>query len=63
MHPNSEWLIAWIYRMLAKYGQAKQHHDWAQELAYAVGEEGNDYPSDHAIRVAVAWERDGPYYE
>jgi len=57
MHPNAKWLMDWNDRMIAKYGQPKTGYDWCRKLAYAMNEEGNDYPSYDAIRMAEKWEK------
>ena len=60
MHRNSEWLMDWCDRMIAKYGQPKEGIDWCRKLAYAVGEEGEDHPSNHALSIAEEWENNNP---
>jgi len=60
LHPNTERLMAWADRMYAKHGNPKTGYDWCRKLAYAVGEAGNDYPSDEALRVAEKWESSPP---
>ena len=57
MDKNTVWLMEWNDRMVAKYGGGR---DLCRELAYFVGEAGNDNPSDHAIEVAKEWEKNLP---
>lgn len=63
IHLNAAWLMAWNDRMVAKYGQPKEGIDWCRKLAYAVGEEGNDNPSNHALSIAEEWENNNPEVE
>ena len=56
LHPNTKWLMDWCDRMTAKHGHPDSDNDWCRKLAYHVGEEGNDYPSNDAIKVAQKWE-------
>ena len=56
MHSNTKWLIGWADRMNKKFGPPKTGYDWCRKLAYSVGEEGEDHPSDYAISVAKKWE-------
>lgn len=56
MHPNTQWLINWADRMNAKWGPPETGYDWCRKLAYFVGEEGQDHPSDFAIEAAKKWE-------
>ena len=53
---NSQWLMGWNDRMLAKYGQPKIGYDWCRKLAYAMNEDGNACPSADAIKKAKQWE-------
>lgn len=59
MHRNTVWLMNWDDRMVKKYGQPLSQKDWCTKLAYSVGEEGNDYPSNHALSIAEEWEKNG----
>lgn len=59
-HPNTKWLIDWCDRMIAKFGHPKDDFDWCRKLAYHMGEEGNDHPSEEAIKVAKRWEEKKP---
>lgn len=59
MKGNTLWLMDWADRMVKKYGQPKDDFDWCRKLAYYMGEEGKDHPSNSAIRVAKEWEKDG----
>ena len=61
--PNSQWLIDWCDRMIAKYGHPKSGVDWCRKLAYFMGEAGNDSPSNEAIIVAMEWEDKNPEEE
>jgi hypothetical protein len=55
--------MAWGDRMLELHGHPKSG-DWCRALAYAVGEAGNDYPSDNALLKAQEWEINGiPHQE
>lgn len=56
MHANTVWIMAWANRMNARFGRPDEGFDWIINLAYAVGEVGNDYPSPEAIATAVKWE-------
>jgi hypothetical protein len=60
MRLNTQILMDWCDRMVAKYGQPKEGCDWCRKLAYAVGEAGNDSPSDYAILIAMEWEKHNP---
>ena len=55
-HLNTLWLMSWNNRMVAKYGQPNTNEDWCRKLAYYMGEEGNDVPSNAAIEIARKWE-------
>lgn len=57
MHPNTKRLMDWGDRMIKKFGHPKTGYDWCRKLAYSVGEEGNDYPSNYAITIAKKWEK------
>jgi len=59
IHPNTRWLMDWNTRMFQKWGNPPSGYDWCRELAYHVGEQGNDYPSNDAIHVAEEWEDSG----
>ena len=59
-HRNTEWLMAWADRMVAKFGHPTEGVDWCRKLAYYMREEGNDSPSDEAIKVAKRWEKKKP---
>lgn len=56
IHPNTQWLMDWGDRMIKKFGHPEIGYDWCRKLAYSIGEEGNDHPSDYAIAVAKKWE-------
>ena len=57
MHPNTKWLMDWCDRMTEKHGNPDADNDWCRKLAYHMGEEGNDYPSNKAIKIAEQWEK------
>ena len=57
MHENTKWLMRWADRMYKKFGPPKTGLDWCRKLAYSVGEEGLDHPSDYAVSVARKWEK------
>jgi hypothetical protein len=56
LHPNTKWLIEWADRMNEKFGPPRVGLDWCRKLAYKIGEQGMDHPSNKAIRVAEYWE-------
>ena len=60
MKNNTEWLMGWHDRMFDKYGHPKEGTDWCRKLAYYMGEEGNDSPSNAAITIAKVWENHNP---
>ena len=59
MDPKSIWLMGWHDRMVEKHGHPDKQ-DWCRKLAYYMGEEGNDAPSEAAIVVAQLWEQELP---
>ena len=57
LHPNTAWLIAWWERLAPIVnGSWGLQRDLCQDLAYRMGEAGNDDPSDAAIVEAARWE-------
>lgn len=56
MHKNTKWLIAWADRMNDKFGPPETGMEWCRNLAYAMGEAGNENPSPEAISMATKWE-------
>jgi len=62
MHPNTIKMQAWADRMFEAHGSPVNwvyrgnRRDWYAKLAYAMNEEGKEYPSDEAISVAEDWE-------
>ena len=60
LHINTKWLLGWSDRMFQKYSHPTDDYDWCRKLAYYMGEEGNDYPSDEAIKTASRWEQNPP---
>ena len=51
----------WADRMQEIYGDCPDDFDWIRKLAYHMGEEGNDYPSDNALNIARQWEWKGNF--
>jgi len=60
---NSEWLMIWCEKMIGKYGHPHEGVDWCRKLAYHMGEEGNESPSDDAIAEAKRWLESNPERE
>lgn len=56
MHSNTKWIMSWADRMNEKFGPPEYGYDWCRKLAYKIGEQGNDHPSDNAISKAKEWE-------
>jgi hypothetical protein len=63
MDKNTEWLIGWCDRMVAKYGHPMEGIDWCRKLAYFMEEEGNWRPSNQAVMTAISWEIKNPEEE
>ena len=57
---KTTWLMQWADRMSTKYGQPQSGYDWCRKLAYAMGEQGQDSPSEDAIARAKIWEEIPP---
>ena len=62
MHENTKWVMDWADRMVKRFGQPYDDFDWCRRLAYAMGEEGFDIPSNMAINIAKDWEKNPHLY-
>lgn len=53
MHINTKKITKWADKMHELHENAPgTHNDWCRALSYYLGEEGQDHPSDDAIRIA-----------
>ena len=54
MTTNAAWLAAWMRRMMSRTGFCGAA--LCESLAWVMGEEGEDSPSNAAVQVAQEWE-------